>query len=421
MELVVIVIAVLLIRYLVRWWRNRPPSDRADDAPPTFRVVALGVAGTGKTVLLASLFNHLQHPRPGRSYRIDASGRDRADLGRLWTRLIDTEKDWPRATQRAETRTFDLDVVTSNKSVSHKVMRIRYLDFAGEVLAGEDDDGIDAADIEELEEHIAGAHALFGIIDGRRLVQYLAGEAKGISYMHGSIASMLAYMARGTAPIHFLVTKWDLVNDIGERSTSHEARLAIVRRALLDHPDIAGLLRSGPLQDRSIRLIPISAVGDDFARLDENGIVTKILGATPDPYHLDLPLAAVTQDYFAELDANLAPVDHRRITMATAARERIESTVKLLSAAAQSGLKLAFATSVPAALAAEPLLPVFFEWVSRPAIRGTDVDEDDLDDEELEELRLQSMRAGVLDDFEKALWEFESENPSSVLRPGRRR
>lgn len=456
MSIVLVIIAAALVAYLVRWWRHSvatravlaeridtnlkafrssdrgaSPSggtadDRADDTPvPTFRVVSLGVAGTGKTVLLASMFKQLQLRRPGRSYRLETGEEERVHLGQLYTELIDTEQPWPRGTQGAEARTFDFDVVASSGPSRQEVLRIRYLDYAGEVLERTGDD-VDPGHIAELERHISAAHALFGVIDGQLLVEYLRDEPRGIRYMDGSLMAMLGFLGRGSAPIHFLVTKWDLVRDIGEIDDHHETRLGMVRRALLDHPDISALVRSDDLEDRSIRLIPVSAVGDGFAETRPDGTVAKIRGARADPYHLDLPFAAVAQDYCTQLAAALTAEDEVGLRSSAAARRKlptgrsIETALRLISAGAQSTIRLALGSTAPvAALAVEPVADVFFDWVSRPAIHQP-TDEERLNEAELEWARLRSIRAGVLDDFEKSLWAFENEHPSSVLRRGPR-
>lgn len=62
-------------------WRGGPPPGEAGilAAVPTFRVVALGLPGSGKTLLLASMYNELQTPSR-QSYYLSAAEGDVARL-----------------------------------------------------------------------------------------------------------------------------------------------------------------------------------------------------------------------------------------------------------------------------------------------------------------------------------------------------
>lgn len=396
-------------------------TRQSDDDTPTFRVVSLGVSGTGKTVLLASMFNELQQSDPRRSYRLDASGTDRRFLTRLWTELINTDKPWPKGTPRTAPRSFDFDVVPQGQGGRSPMFRIVYIDYSGETLQ----DGDDTTDIDALETHIDGAQSLFGIIDGRLLVSYLRGEPEGISYMDGDLMTMIAYLARGRAPIHLLITKWDLVEEIGERSNRHDARLRIVREALLDHRPLANLLHAVKANQRTVRLIPVSAVGDDFAELGPGGHVRKRKGARAHPYHLDMPFAAVATDYLSDLTKLLTPDDEINLRSDTAKRVRLPrkkaalAGLAVLEASTRAALRLATSFTGPAAMAAEPMLDLFFDWVERPMLRNDRIDVAELKPDEQARAELHAMRAGVLDEFEKTIWSFESEIPSSILGPTR--
>ena len=213
---------------------------------------------------------------------------------------------------------------------------------------------------------------------------------------------------------------------VGEYSDRDEARLSIVRQALLEHRDLSDLLRSEAFEGRIIRLLPVSAVGDDFAELRPDGTVAKIKGATAEPHNTDLPFAAVAKDYFDELAAELSTSEERSLQDGFWKRrlqptpKAIASGVRLLSETTKAALLVAFGATNPTMLAAEPLVGLFFDWVSRPLL-GREEQEagSGLSDEEIERARQSSRRVGVLDDLEKTIWAFEGDHPSSVLRRGR--
>lgn len=396
-------------------------AEAADAAVPTFEIVSLGLSGAGKTVFLASMFHDLYIRRPGRSYNLETDTDTRVTLAHLHAQLAGSTAEWPRGTQIGETRQFVFNCVVRSGPEKHTVMRLSYLDYAGELL--ERTQKSKATELHNLEQRIAHAHALFGVIDGSRLVQYLRGDPQGLRYMNGSIKSMVGLMAQAMCPIHFIVTKWDVVRHIGETSDDDEARLQIVRQALHDHADIGDLVRDTNLGRRTVRLIPVSALGNDFARLDDQGRMVKIAGATAQPYNLDLPMSAVVPDYFNQLESMMT--DEDRLDIRSRSNERvglplgdsIRSVTRVLSAGAKTVIAVVLNTTV-AAIAAEAVVDLYLDWVSRPVIRDTALGSKGR--ETAEARRARQLRAGVLDEFEKAIWNLENRLPSSVLRQGSR-
>ena len=86
------IILVLIVSRAIRRFRARglrkmwsilfgrhDPESRGQ--VPVFRVVALGLAGSGKTVFFASMFHALSVPRLGRSYFLETDVRQRVALG----------------------------------------------------------------------------------------------------------------------------------------------------------------------------------------------------------------------------------------------------------------------------------------------------------------------------------------------------
>jgi hypothetical protein len=121
------------------WSRRRARAKPAPavDSVPTFKVVALGSRGSGKTLLLASMYHQMQTPS-GRGYFLTAPYEQVALLNQWFTEVADTSRAWPAGTSVGETRDFVFTVRTRAPSGSlHTVMHIGYLDRPGRV-AGAD-------------------------------------------------------------------------------------------------------------------------------------------------------------------------------------------------------------------------------------------------------------------------------------------
>lgn len=288
-----------------RFGRNRNPAVYE---PPTFRVVALGPSGSGKTVYLASMFHQLSSGAPGRAYRLETNAEHLIELGRIFSEVQDTQKGWPGGTKTAlKEYVFDC-VAHDRRQFGDPLLRLSYLDYRGGLLTGEaDEEGSPA--LQQLEQRINGAHALLGVIDGRRVRQLLLGEAEGRRYFEHDIWPMFRLIEHASCPIHLVVTKWDLVRDVGEAAVAQdgisdeEARLALVRDALLGYDHIRAIVTKN--EDQIVRLIPVSAVGSSFGELDASGLVVKRPGAQIRPTNVEVPLCAVLPDLFAQVERSL--------------------------------------------------------------------------------------------------------------------
>ena len=117
--LALVVLVVVAVVVLVRR-RNRAPKPaaappRGDDGVPTFRVVTLGPRGSGKTLLLASMYHQMQ-TWGGRGYFLAAPREQVALLNHWFTEVEDPGRDWPAGTATADTREFAFDVRTRGGS-----------------------------------------------------------------------------------------------------------------------------------------------------------------------------------------------------------------------------------------------------------------------------------------------------------------
>lgn len=410
----IFILAVVLIGWaIVQWHRNRPPRP-GDPAPdgnlPRFRVVALGTSGAGKTVLIARMFHELTHRAEGRPYTLDASWFHRNQLGGIHQQVLDSKLSWPAGTRIGQEAEYLFPVVVKDRDDRHELFEISYLDYAGELFMP----NCSEAEVRKLEAYVDAAHALFGILDGRRLAQYLRDEPDGLTYMHGEILSMIGVLSRSDCPIHFIVTKWDLVRDIGEEDPSDESRLALVRAKLFEHAPIAGLILDSADRRRTVRLIPVSAVGEGFARVDEHGEIVKVAGATASSINLELPFASVVPDYLTQLAERLKERDPLGVGALTSVRVGAHNAWKSLSGATR-GLIHAFVPH-PTAFAVSAASDLVARWIAvSPEERAKRSNATARRAAASSRSRAQD---ATIDSFVKSIWLLEAQVPSSVLTGG---
>jgi hypothetical protein len=291
--------AIVLVR-IVRRRRSPDLSPPPTDAGvPTFQVVALGPRGSGKTLLLASMYHQTQ-TLSGRSYFLTAPFEQVVLLNQWFTEVADTSRDWPSGTAVGDTRDFLFTVRTRVPSgTPYPVMRLGYLEYAGGLLTDEQAPGTTAQ--ADLLRRIESAHALLGIIDGYRIRQCLDGRYEGQMRLQQSLTAMISLMMLASSPITFVITKWDLLRDI---DVDEDARLRRVRKFLMSNQGFHDLVQAHSAH-RVVRLIPVSAVGPDFAGLDPQGMVAKLPDGQMRPTNVDVPLAAVVPDVFEQVERSM--------------------------------------------------------------------------------------------------------------------
>ena len=146
---------------------SRPAAEaRIDGAArrdPTYRVVALGLEASGKTVLLASMAHRLSETPPNRvsspdlcdelpepfyrrgelapdrSYVLRTDFRQDAWLSDVYKSVSDPSELFPPATPVDMAREFLFDCMAPDKSGTvHTVFRVSYVDYAGALLESEE-------------------------------------------------------------------------------------------------------------------------------------------------------------------------------------------------------------------------------------------------------------------------------------------
>jgi hypothetical protein len=299
MAFALLALVVLGVVLLVRRARRRRAGRGPDPLHvPTLDVVTIGMQGCGKTILLAGMYRSMQTPS-NRDFHLRAPYDQVIELGSWFHDVAAPEQQWPAGTRKSEMREFRFDVVTRTAAAAETVLRLNYLEYAGELLTERQEPGATAQ--RALFDAVAKADALIGIVDGLRVRQAYYGDGRGAALLQRCLDTMVGTMFESTSPITFIVTKWDLLDDL---HPDQDVRLGIVRTMLMASPGFRDLVREHSAR-RVIRLIPVSAVGHDFAYLDGSGTVRKKPGGTLQPLNVDLPLATVVPDVLHQIELSL--------------------------------------------------------------------------------------------------------------------
>lgn len=312
--LVVVVVLVALGVLVVVKGRRRKGQGRAvsGEVPvPRLRVVALGVQGSGKTVLLTGMYRKLQSPGD-RGFHLKVPFDQLIELNRWYREVAGSDTGWPAGTTRKDMREFDFGVMTTVGDRAATVFDIGYLEYPGELLTDPDAPGSTAQ--QQLLAAVPEADALIGIIDGLRVLQAHQGDRRGLSVLHTTLDAMVHCMLTVRAPIAFVITKWDVLDQLHE---DENTRLEMVRDLLMEVDGFRDLVTVHSAR-RVVRLIPVTAVGHDFAVLD-GGTVRKRPDGRFQPANVELVLSAVVPDVLQQVELAV-DVRTRQAIMAEAQR-----------------------------------------------------------------------------------------------------
>lgn len=257
---------------------------------PTYDVVILGPSGSGKTVFLGSMYHKLSTMGDKWGFFLEVDAAKRMTLNQIYTEVAFEER-WPKATQivdllneQASTWTFTCKVQTPNLGI-YAACKFDYIDYAGEIIT----DFADPTYLEIFNKKIENADALLGLIDGSKLLAYIQGDNLGKMWVAREISNILSYMQNTPKPIHFIISKWDLIEK--------EYTLDEIIKSLVKIEAFANIIknRSKKGKEGVVRLIPVSSVGQGFAEKQSDGSMKKT-GKMPAPYNVEIPIACVLPD-----------------------------------------------------------------------------------------------------------------------------
>lgn len=256
----------------------------------------------GKTVYLAVLFRHGFVPDTKNRWRLSAAIPAQArSLNRTYAVLRDPDQGFPEGTGRGSYTEYQFatrvanTTRTASTSPEFSPLSVVYLDFPGDIVhapqPGEDN---------VFQTKIEDADIVMGLFDGSDVlgVMHTSGDpARKLESKYGNMLTWLSYNHNlSRTPVHFVVTKWDLLEAAG-------FNLKAVRDRLLEFETFERFVhRYMPVQATApafslppTHLIPISSIGPGFAEI-QGEIMTKTGKTTIEPQDIMLPLALAVCD-----------------------------------------------------------------------------------------------------------------------------
>jgi hypothetical protein len=377
-----------------------------DDGLPTFRVLALGLKGAGKTVLLASMHHELG-PDVERGWFLGGDFEQHQFLAGLY-RELHRSPDWAPATLPGDTREFLFDCrVFARPGDERTALRISYLDYSGEgVGPGSDLPALSAA----LKMRAEKAHALLVMIDGERVSQLLNSPHDADGYFSNEMGPLLGLAREAKCPVQLVITKWDLLCSSIATSEQQDELLRRIRRRLMQYGPIRQLVDAHCHRDDEVRLIPLSAVGSEFAELRADGTVAKRPDRKLDPINVDVPLCVVISDVLERMERSLDPAVRQQLDdeIDRAPRGDVTSTV---ASVLGSHVGIILRTAL-AAYVGDALVTLLVELIVARRSSGAPVPSSAAQADEAETQRL---RAEVVIDMKRVVKRLETDLESSNL------
>lgn len=250
-----------------------------------FKIMTLGASGAGKTVFLASMFKALSIQKNS-SFKLDVEdSQQRKLLNSTYTQII-TGDTWPPGTKDIAEWTFTCQV--QKDLDKYNACQFTYFDYAGGRLTDIEQDP-------DFEKVVQQADVTLGLLDGQKVFAWLDGrdEQRANVFLSTDLPSIIKRMHKLTVPVHFVISKWDLLNG--------KFTLSQIRERLLTIPAFAELVKKRGEAGSIVRIIPVSAIGLEFATMQLDGSMKKNPGKIPVPLLVEVPVSCVLPDRLQQL------------------------------------------------------------------------------------------------------------------------
>jgi hypothetical protein len=254
------------------------------------KIMILGPRKAGKTIYLASFWKRLSLQRRDVGFYLQlvdqqTGGEDssaRALLNDVYTQIVSDGEFPPGNDWNVSEYTFQC--CTRIRSGPVPVLAFQYYDYAGGRLTDtEINDPV-------FNQHVSDSDVFLLLFDGEKILRAMADSQAKEHWVHIELASMLQKLQSlpSSKIMHIAISKWDLFGE-----DDYEK----VREFLMEIEDFGDFLSSW---NSRVRLIPISALGRSFVRL-QNGDMTRVPSGQVMPVNIEFPLAASLIDRVAEL------------------------------------------------------------------------------------------------------------------------
>jgi hypothetical protein len=263
-------------------------GERAATASvPSFRVFILGARGSGKTVFLSALYGQFRKQTDQSLFSLELRpSREQKFLQDMYEKIGRVDLPWLTGTP--DVKKFEFHCAHRRDDRTFDLFRIDYLDYPGGNVTGDEYQLTDTLDVEY---ETAQADSILVLIDGRKLFERMEGYESLDGPLDSDLNAIFDHLKRSARkPVHFVVTKWDILHTL--------FTLEDVRRTLLAHPRFSEFVEQR--RDTPLRLVPVSALGKRFARFDlELREMVKLKNGVRSPLNVDLSVALTLLDYVA--------------------------------------------------------------------------------------------------------------------------
>jgi hypothetical protein len=251
---------------------------------PAFRLMVLGASGAGKTIFLAALYKKLLIPTKDNPISI------KPILSAHQEHLLNTfgilecpGDEWPPFTFGVTEYEFECFYHNLERNIKTSIFRFTYLDFPGGNIHQQVDEKFD------IRQATQQAASIVVLIDGAKIRSSILGSKHGGKTLNQDLTAIASILMSGMPkPVQFVVTKWDLLEDIG---------LARVRAELAKSKSFNDLVASYRHQAFPLHLIPVSAVGSDFAIFDTfSGESIRKSGSVANPHNVEFSISFAISD-----------------------------------------------------------------------------------------------------------------------------
>jgi hypothetical protein len=320
-----------------------------------YSIIMLGPSGSGKTVFLSSLYKKLStQSELGFFLQVD-TGEKRKRLNNIYTQVAADEK-WPAGTRYSEVSewTFTCRVQNPSDLSIYDACCFTYLDYAGGRINEEMDEEDENS---EFNEKFKAADALLGLLDGQKLCALIGKEKIGTVWAVNDLRNMIDEMQGSSKPVHFVISKWDIVEP--------NYTLEQIRDRLLEIDEFKNLVKLRNQAGSPVRLIPVSAVGKGFAIAKPDGSMEKT-GEFPKPFQVEVPLACILPDMIQVMMEELIRKRKSELETPIEVKPNI-GVLDFLGQLFAGGLKIVQELLPPKYQFAGETLETLIEWAETPA------------------------------------------------------
>ncbi|MCT0230938.1 hypothetical protein KQ306_08760 [Synechococcus sp. CS-1324] len=273
-------------------------QSNSENAKTHFNILMIGPSGSGKTVYLAALWKKLNVPARG-NLDFYLSLPDQQDKINTLNKIYETvafETEWPPGTANVSSWSFDCRV-RKNDGKTVKALTFNYLDYAGGNFGG-------YADVDqEVQKAIRSADGYLVLVDGLRLLQLHQGKRLGVKWAVQFGSTVIPPLLQdATKPTQFVISKWDVLQSAGLSLQDCKQLLFTKIREVGEfaRPLVEDAMMKGD-RKASIRVYPVSSVGENFAWYDEESdIMHKREDVFPEPFNVECPLTSLIPLYIEQ-------------------------------------------------------------------------------------------------------------------------